>query len=299
MERRSPERPPAHETGPYLEPLRLLVRGVLAPLPWWLSEFILFGLKQAWACLFAAIMLTLLLVTKFVWQPDWALYRYDFLFIAALAIQFLFLRFRMESWDEAKVILVYHVTGTVMEIFKVHMGSWAYPEPAIIQIAGVPLFSGFMYASVGSFMARTIRIFDMRFTRYPPMWLTGLLAIAIYVNFFSHHYLPDLRYLLFAATVVVFRRVDIHFTTDRTTLRMPLVVAAFLSSAFLWVAENIGTLTGTWIYPTQKTWHVVSFGKLGSWYLLLYVSFVLVTLVLKPRSPILVGTSANQPAIIR
>lgn len=297
MEQRLPERSPAHETGPYLEPLRLLIRSLLAPLPWWLSEFILFGLKQAWACLFAAIMLALLLVTKFVWQPEWVLYRYDFLFIAALTIQFLFLRFRMESWDEAKVILVYHVTGTIMEIFKVHMGSWTYPGPAIIQIAGVPLFSGFMYASVGSFMARTIRIFDMRFTHYPPMWLTGLLATSIYVNFFSHHYLPDLRYLLFAATVIVFRRVNIYFTTDRTTLQMPLVVAAFLSSAFLWVAENIGTLTGTWIYPTQKTWHVVSFGKLGSWYLLLYVSFVLVTLVLKPRPPTLVGRNPNQRAM--
>ena len=30
---------------------------------------------------------------------------------------------------------------------------------------------------------------------------------------------------------------------------------------------------------------MVSFGKLGSWYLLLYVSFVLVTIVLKPRAP--------------
>ncbi|SMF37883.1 Uncharacterized membrane protein YoaT, DUF817 family [Xaviernesmea oryzae] len=289
MEQGHRERPPAHETGPYLEPLRLAVRGALAPLPWWLSEFILFGLKQAWACLFAAIMLALLIVTKFVWQPGWPLHRYDFLFAAALAVQALFLRFKMESREEAKVILVYHVTGTVMEIFKVHMGSWSYPEPAIFQIAGVPLFSGFMYASVGSFMARTIRIFDMRFTHYPPMWQTWLLAIAIYVNFFSHHYLPDLRYLLFAATVIVFRRVSIHFTTDRTTLSMPLVAAAFLSSVFLWVAENIGTLTGTWLYPTQKTWHAVSFGKLGSWYLLLYVSFVLVTLVLKPRSPISQG----------
>ncbi len=279
------ERPTAHETGPYLEPLRLLVRGALAPLPWWASEFILFGLKQAWACLFAAIMLALLLVTKAIWQPDWPVYRYDFLFLAALTIQILFLRFKMESWDEARVILVYHVTGTAMEIFKVHMGSWAYPETSLVQIGGVPLFSGFMYAAVGSFMARTIRIFDMRFSHYPPMWQTGLLAIAIYANFFSHHFAPDIRYLLFAATVIVYRRVNIHFTTDRTTLQMPLVLAAFLSSAFLWLAENVGTLTGTWIYPTQKTWHIVSFGKLGSWYLLLYVSFALVTLVLKPRPP--------------
>jgi uncharacterized membrane protein YoaT (DUF817 family) len=191
----------------------------------------------------------------------------------------------MESWEEARVIFIYHVTGTIMEIFKVHMGSWAYPELSIFNISGVPLFSGFLYASVGSFIARTIRIFDMRFTHYPPLWLTSLLALAIYANFFTHHFLPDIRYLLFAATVIIFWRVSIHFTTDRTTLRMPLTVAAFLSSLFLWIAENIGTLTGTWIYPSQTVWHMVSFGKLGSWYLLLYVSFVLVTLVLKPRAP--------------
>jgi uncharacterized membrane protein YoaT (DUF817 family) len=278
-----------HETGPYLEPLRILIRSQLRRLPWWLSEFVLFGLKQAWACLFAGIMLGLMIATKFVWQPDWVLHRYDFLFLVALAIQVMFLRFKLESWDEAKVILVYHVTGTIMEIFKVHMGSWAYPEPSIFQIAGVPLFSGFMYAAVGSFIARTIRIFDMRFMRYPPMWLTGALAIAIYVNFFSHHYLPDIRYGLVAATIIIFWRVNIHFTTDRTTLSMPLTIAAFLAALFLWLAENIGTITGTWIYPSQKSWQMVSFGKLGSWYLLLYVSFVLVTLVLKPRPPAMQG----------
>jgi uncharacterized membrane protein YoaT (DUF817 family) len=193
MEKSVRETRPVHETGPYLEPLRIVIRGGLAHLPWRLSEFILFGLKKAWACLFAAIMLGLMIGTKFVWQADWPVYRYDVLFFAALAIQALFLRFKMESWDEAKVILVYHIVGTLMEIYKVQMGSWAYPEPGLIKLFGVPLFSGFMYASVGSFMARTIRIFDMRFTRYPPKWQTFLLAAAIYVNFYSHHYLPDIR----------------------------------------------------------------------------------------------------------
>ncbi len=279
-----------HETGPYLEPLRRLLRAGLARLPWWLSEFLLFGLKQAWACLFGAIMLAMLIASKLVWQAEWPLYRYDFLFVAALSVQMLFLAFRLESWEEAKVILVYHVVGTLMEIFKVQMGSWSYPQPALIQIAGVPLFSGFMYASVGSFMARTIRIFDMRFTHFPPRWLTVVLALAIYVNFYSHHYLPDIRFVLFAATIAVFWRVNIHFTTDRTTLWMPLTLAAFLSSLFLWIAENIGTATGTWIYPSQTVWHAVSVSKLGSWYMLLYVSFVLVTLVLRPRPP------ENRPA---
>jgi uncharacterized membrane protein YoaT (DUF817 family) len=274
-----------HATGPTLEPLRLAIRGFLSRLPPGLAEFILFGLKQAWACLFGALMLFLIIATKLVWQPDWALNRYDALFIAALSIQILFLRLKMESWDEAKVILIYHVVGTLMEIFKVHMGSWSYPEEAVFRIAGVPLFSGFMYASVGSYMARAIRIFDMRFTRYPPFALTAVLALAIYLNFYAHHYIIDLRLGLFLATVLLFGRVRIYFTVERKARWMPLVVAALLTSVFLWIAENIGTATGIWLYPGQTVWHMVSLQKLGSWYLLLYVSFVLVTIVCRPQPP--------------
>ena len=59
---------------------------------------------------------------------------------------------------------------------------------------------------------------------------------------------------------------------------MPLPVAAFLSSFFFWLAENVGTMSGTWVYSGQASWEIVGFAKLGSWYLLLYVSFLLVTL---------------------
>ena len=274
-----------HQTGPTLEPLRRFIRGRLAALPPGLSEFILFGLKQAWACLFGGLMLGLIILTKLVWQPDWPLHRYDALFLMALAIQVTFLLLKMETLEEAKVILIYHVVGTVMEIFKVHMGSWTYPEEALIRIGGVPLFSGFMYASVGSYMARAIRIFDMRFTHYPPFWTTAVLAIAIYANFYAHHYLPDIRILLFAATVLLFGRVRIYYTVEAKPRWMPLVLAAFLTSIFLWIAENIGTATGVWLYPGQHAWHMVSFNKLGSWYLLLYVSFVLVTIVCRPQPP--------------
>ena len=62
---------------------------------------------------------------------------------------------------------------------------------------------------------------------------------------------------------------------------MPLPLAAFLSSFFLWLAENIGTRTKTWLYAGQDSTHWVSFAKMGSWYLLLYVSFVTVTLVVR------------------
>lgn len=274
-----------HQTGPTLEPLRRLIRSRLAALPPGLSEFILFGLKQAWACLFGGLMLGLIILTKLVWQPDWPLHRYDALFLMALAIQITFLALKMETLEEAKVILIYHLVGTAMEVFKVHMGSWTYPEDALFRIGGVPLFSGFMYASVGSYMARAIRIFDMRFTHYPPFWTTALLALAIYANFYAHHYLPDIRIVLFAATVLLFGRVRIYYTVETTPRWMPLLLAAFFTSIFLWIAENIGTATGVWLYPGQRTWHMVPFTKLGSWYLLLYVSFVLVTIVCRPRPP--------------
>lgn len=252
-------------------------------LPPHLFEFLAFGLKQAWACLYAALMLVLILVTKAIWQPDWALARYDFLTGAAVLLQGLLLALRLETPREALVILIYHVTGTIMEIYKLKMGSWVYPEPGVLKLANVPLFTGFMYACVGSYMVRVIRMFDMRFDPYPPFWTTLVLAGAIYLNFFTHHVLPDARYLLMAASVLMFARTWIYFSPHRRVYRMPLPVAALLTACFLWLAENIGTYTGTWLYPSQKVWHVVGPGKLGSWYLLLFLSFVLVTLVHPPR----------------
>ena len=237
----------------------------------------MFVLKQGWACLFGALMLAAILASHAIWQPDWPLQRYDALFLFAIAVQILFLALRLETWAEVRVIALFHLTGTAMEIFKVGAGSWTYPEPGLFKLMGVPLFSGFMYASVGSYMARVIRIFDMRFVPYPPFGVTVALAVAIYANFFAHHFLPDIRWILFAATLLIYGRTQIWFRLSRW-YRMPLPVAAFLTSLFLWIAENIGTMTGTWLYAGQATLERVSFAKLGSWYLLLYVSFVTVTL---------------------
>jgi uncharacterized membrane protein YoaT (DUF817 family) len=128
-------------------------------------------------------------------------------------------------------------------------------------------------------MARVIRVFDMRFAPYPSFPLTVLLAVAIYVNFFAHHFLPDIRIALFAATVALYWRTRIWFRIHDRHWWMPLPLAAFLSALALWVAENIGTATGTWIYSGQLRGEMVSLAKLGSWYLLLYVAFVTVTLV--------------------
>ena len=238
---------------------------VRGPLSQAAFEFLAFGIKQAWACLFGGAMLGLLLLT-FLFYPDGApISRYDFLVIAAVAIQAAMLLSGLETWEEARIILVFHLVGTLMELFKTHAGSWIYPEDSFLRIGAVPLFSGFMYAAVGSYIARVWRIFAFRFTHFPPLWLQGLLAVAVYVNFFAHHWLPDIRLAL---------------RPDNTYRRMPLIVGFLLVALFIWFAENLGTFARAWAYPGQEDgWEMVSLAKLGSWYLLMIISFVLVATV--------------------
>ena len=252
-----------------------------ARLPRALSELVMFTLKQGWSAIFGALLLAGLILSDRIWQPGWPLARYDALFLYALGLQVLFLATGLETWREVRVIALFHLTGTAMEIFKVDAGSWAYPGDGVLKLWGVPLFSGFMYAAVGSYMARAIRVFDMRFAPYPPFWMTVVLATAIYVNFFAHHFLPDMRLLLFAATVVLFLRTRVWFHIGTARYWMPLPLAALLTSFFLWIAENVGTATRTWLYAGQSPDHMVRLAKMGSWYLLLYVSFVTVTLVIR------------------
>lgn len=252
----------------------------------WAYEFLLFGLKQAWACLFGGAMVALLIATRLWWPPDAPLDRYDLLVVAALALQVLLLATRLERWDEALVILVFHVVGTAMEVFKTAQGSWIYPEASVLRIGGVPLFSGFMYAAIGSYIARIWRLMEFRFVRYPPLWAPTLLAVAAYVNFFTHHYVLDVRNVLFVVSVMLFAPTMVVFTPDRAARRMPILPGFVLVALFIWIAENVGTFTAAWAYPEQRHgWRLVSLGKLGAWYLLMLLSFVLVSLVHRPRSP--------------
>jgi uncharacterized membrane protein YoaT (DUF817 family) len=249
-----------------------------------LYEFVRFGVKQAWACLFGGVMVALLIATYLVYPREAALPRYDFLFLAALAVQAGMLYFRLETLEEAKVILLFHIVGTAMEVFKTAVGSWVYPEAAFFRIAGVPLFSGFMYASIGSYIARSWRLFDFQFRRHPPLWALYLLSVAIYVNFFAHHYAVDVRLGLFVVVALLFGRSWIHYRVWQVRRPMPLLLGLFLVALFIWFAENIGTLTRTWLYPNQQAaWSMVSLGKLSSWFLLLIISYVMVAAVNRPE----------------
>jgi uncharacterized membrane protein YoaT (DUF817 family) len=246
-------------------------------------EFLMFGIKQAWACLFGALMLVLLVGSYLFYPAEAPVARYDVLVLGAVLIQIGMLAFRLESRDEALVILLFHIAGTVMELFKTAHGSWIYPEDSLLRIGAVPLFSGFMYAAVGSYIARIWRIFDIRFRNYPPLWTTWLLAAAIYVNFFAHHWLPDIRIALFVATAILFARGWFYYTPDRRRRTMPILLGFVLVAVFIWFAENLGTFARAWVYPDQQDgWAPVSLAKLGSWFLLMIISVVLVSLVKRP-----------------
>ena len=74
-----------------------------------LVEFIVFGLKQAWACLFGAAILALIIITRFYYPFENIIGRYDFLFVCAILLQLAMLMAKLETLAEAKVILIFHV----------------------------------------------------------------------------------------------------------------------------------------------------------------------------------------------
>ena len=184
-----------------------------------LVDFLMFGLKEARACLFAVAFFTLLLLSRHL--PLFGLARYDFLCLAAIAVQIVLLATGFESWGEALVLCAFHVLGLTLELFKTHpaIASWSYPEAGVLKIGTVPLYSGFMYAAVASYMCQAWRLLRLELIDYPYYRL----------------------------------------------------------SVPLWIAENVSTYLGDWVYPQQRVaWQIVSVGILGSWSLLVIISFILV-----------------------
>lgn len=245
-------------------------------------EIVWFGKTQALACLFGICLIVGMLATRH-WSDEATLARPDALFLYALCLQAALIAFRLEHKEEVGVILVFHLLATLMEWFKTSpaIGSWSYPaEGAIFRVYQVPLFAGFLYSAVGSYIARSWRLFDLRFEGYPPIWATAALAFLAYANFFTHHFVIDLRWILIAASVVLFARCRVHFRTGERVRRMPLLLG-FAGIAFaVWIAENAGTYARAWIYPGQEDgWEMVSFQKFWAWYLLMMLSFVLVSFV--------------------
>jgi len=246
------------------------------------TELFRFGFKQLMACLFGIALLSGIMLTRDCTSVA-GLWRNDFLFLYAITLQVLLICLRMEHWREVWVILVFHCLATLMEWFKTspEIGSWQYPgEGAIFRIYQVPLFAGFLYSSVGSYIARAWRLFDFRFTNYPPMGWTLFLALAAYANFFTHHYIWDVRWPLIALSLFLFGRTRIFFKAGSRHREMPLLVGLIWVTLAIWIAENLGTYARAWAYPNQaEEWQMVHPGKISAWYLLMLFSFVLVSLI--------------------
>lgn len=241
-------------------------------------EFLQFGWKEARACVFAGLFFASVL---FVPRPGiLGVPRYDVLLLIALAIQAWMLWSGRETRDELKAILLFHMLGFALEAFKTSSGirSWSYPDFAYSKVLGVPLFSGFMYAAVASYIIQAWRLLDLRVEHHPPYWMAGVVAIALYLNFFTHHFIGDYRWYLAAAALGLYARSQIVFRPYRVDRRMPLALALVLVGFFIWLAENIGTFFGLWAYPHQLgAWAAVHVTKWSAWSLLVLMSFTIVT----------------------
>ena len=243
----------------------------------WAYEFFVFGLKEARACIFAGSFFLLLFISKYLPLGD--IPRYDFLFVAAVLLQVILYLTKVETWDEVKTIFLFHIIGFALETFKTHpaVGSWSYPEPGFFTIGTVPLFAGFMYAAVGSYIAQAWRILKLELREVPPYSWMLVLCTLIYINFFTNYFIPDLRLLLIPAVFLLFARTTVSFTVIKEQRHMPLALAFCLIAFFIWIAENISTFYGAWQYPDQvHVWNVVSTNKITSWFLLVIISFIIV-----------------------
>ena len=239
-------------------------------------QLIRFGWTQLLSCLFPIALFGGLAVSKYVELP---IPRYDALLVYCVVLTFGFWAVRLETWREIAVIFGFHLVGLALELFKVQVGSWQYPGDAVTKIAGVPLFAGFMYAAVGSYICQAWRRFDLRVSGYRPV-LTTVLALMIYANFFTHHWIVDLRIPIAVLLLIVLRRTWVFYTVGVRRYRMPLALPFVLIGFFLWIAENAGTFLDAWNYPDQiDVWQLVHPAKFGAWALLVSMSFVLVASV--------------------
>jgi uncharacterized membrane protein YoaT (DUF817 family) len=240
-------------------------------------EFWYFGVKEARACLFAGLFFfSVFAVPK---AGILGIPRYDVLLVIAIAIQAWMIISKLESIDELKAVCVFHLVGFALEVFKTSSGikSWAYPDFAYTKVFDVPLFSGFMYAAVGSYIIQAWRLFDLRIKHHPPYWMAGVVAILIYTNFFTHHFIGDYRWYFAAAALGLYARSTVIFRPFDRDRQMPLLLSFVLIGFFIWLAENISTFMGLWKYPNQLgAWSNVHISKWSSWSLLVIMTFTIV-----------------------
>jgi uncharacterized membrane protein YoaT (DUF817 family) len=242
--------------------------------PFFIRQFWEFGLINAKSCVFAVLMFSILGISKLY---SFDLPRYDFILICCILFQlFLYLN-KYESKNEVKVVFIFHFAGLLLELFKVQIGSWSYPEFAYSKVLMVPLYSGFMYSCVASYMLNAWKKFDIKISNWPSKYISWSLGFSIYFNFFTNHFIPDLRYFISVFIVLFFYKTKVGFKIHNVQYQMPLLLSFVLIGIFIWFAENIATFLGAWKYSYQHlSWKMVKYHKISSWILLVIFSFVII-----------------------
>ena len=238
-----------------------------------MRQLLRFAWVEAQCCLFAVLFFLGLAAVRVIPLPIDAA---DALLLWSLGVTVLLWLAGWETGREVGVIFGFHLVGLALELFKVRQGSWSYPDTGWASLGGVPLYSGFMYAAVGSYICQAWRRFDLRITGYRAR-TTAAMAVLVYLNFFTSHVIWDLRLPLALALLLATWGTWVHFTVGARRYAMPLALSFVLIGFFLWAAENVATLGRAWQYPSQESvWTLVHPAKVGSWSLLVVVSIVLV-----------------------
>jgi uncharacterized membrane protein YoaT (DUF817 family) len=251
-----------------------ILNGAESKAGFFFKQLFLFGYLQVLSCVFPVIIFISLALSSAV---DFDIPRYDFLLIICLLVQVIMYKTGLETRDEVYVITLFHLLGLVMELHKVDRGSWSYPEEAYTKFMGVPLYAGFMYASVGSYICQAWRNLSLSTISWPSAWAARIAGISIYLNFFTNAFIPDLRLYIGIFLFFVFLKTKFVFILNGRTYLIPAILSFFIIGFFIWTAENIATFFGAWKYAYQHTgWKMVAWHKITSWNLLVIVSIIIV-----------------------
>jgi len=85
----------------------------------------------------------------------------------------------------------------------------------------------------------------------PALWILSALAFGIYVNFFTHHDLPDGAWALRVGRGAI--RALLGALQGMACAPAHAAASGLaLVALFIWLAANIGTFTAAWMYPSQR-----------------------------------------------
>ncbi len=249
-------------------------------------EIYYFFLKNFFAAIYGIIFIVIIYLSNFI--HFYGIARFDIIFVTIVLLQVVFISLKIESKNDFLVICIFHIVATVMEVFKTSgsIGSWQYPwvGETIFHIYNVPLFTGFMYSAIGSYITRAQHCLNLRYIHYPKHHFVILLWVLIYINFFAHHFLYDFRFFLIAGSFFLFFPTYVEFQVYKKKRKIHFITSALLTAVVVWIAENISTFYKIWLYPNQLAgWEMVSFSKVTAWYMLLIVSFAIISSLKKFR----------------